>query len=426
MDFLLCTIGSHGDVHPFVGIGRALVARGHSVTVAVNGAFESLVRRAGLGFVPLGTEEEFRKIQQNPELWHAMRGPQTVLQEIARTLPTLFDTVRETAKPGTVVVGSTLALGARIASEKLGLAMATVHLAPLCIRSSVRMPVLPGGFDSNWIPRFMRKQFWAGADKWFVDPHIMPAVNAFRAEHGLAAVDRLQEGWWHSPHLTIGLWPDWFFPRQPDYPEQVRLAGFPLYDEGDQTPLDAELADWLAAGVPPIAFTPGSAMLHGHAFFAAAADACQRLNRRGLLLTRHGEQIPENLPVGVRHVAFAPFGSLLPKCAAIVHHGGVGTTAQSLRAGIPQLVMPMSHDQFDNAAICRKLGVADAVSVRRFTGKRVAAKLSALLGSAGIRAACQHVASLSAADSPLDRVCELLERIDGPVDTQESAALAAP
>ncbi|MGC4032680.1 MAG: glycosyltransferase [Tepidisphaeraceae bacterium] len=423
MDFLLCTIGSHGDVHPFVGIGRALQARGHSVTVIVNGAFEKLVRKAGLNYAPLGTEEEFRAIQENPELWHAMRGPQTVLREIGRTLPVLFDSVRDLAKPGTVVVGSTLALGARIASEKLGLPMATVHLAPLCIRSSVRMPVLPGGFDSNWIPGFLRKQFWAGADRWFVDPHIMPAVNTFRAEHGLAAVDRLQEGWWHAPHLTIGLWPDWFFPRQADYPEQVRLAGFPLYDESDHNALDAELAAWIAAGPAPIAFTPGSAMLHGHAFFAAAVDACQRLNRRGLLLTRHGEQIPKNLPTGVRHVPFAPFGSLLPGCAAIVHHGGIGTTAQSLRAGIPQLIMPMSHDQFDNAAICRRLGVADSISVRRFTGKRVAAKLSALLDAPERQSACQHVAALSSGDMPLQRVCELLERIENP---QKPAEIAAP
>ena len=79
--------------------------------------------------------------------------------------------------------------------------------------------------------------------------------------------------------------------------------------------------------------------------------------RRGLLLSRHREHIPRTLPSDVRHVEYAPFSELLPRCAALVHHGGIGTSAQALAAGVPQLIMPMGHDQPDNSRACsRRIG----------------------------------------------------------------------
>ncbi len=407
MDYLLIALGSHGDVHPFIGIGRALAARGHTVRVAANEAFGQTVERAGLGFVRLGTLDEYKQMMKNPDVWHQMKGPKAIMEFVGRSLRTVYETVRANASDDTILIGSSLAMGALCASEAHGYRMATVHLAPLCIRSSVTMPILPGGMNMNLLPRFMREGFWKGADKWFIDPMVAPVLNTFREELRLPPVVRFQQ-WWHAKMLTIGLWPHWFFPRQGDYPEQVRLGGFVQYDESDHISLDPDLVTWLKAGDKPIAFTPGSAMLFGESFFQAAADACVRLNRRGLLLTRHAEQIPKNLPDTVRHVSFAPFGQLLPYCGALVHHGGIGTTAQGLQAGLPMLVMPMSHDQFDNAAICKRLGVADWLSRRKFTARRVANKLDRLLRSPDVAASCARVADLASRDRAADAVCDLL------------------
>ena len=411
MHFLLLTIGSHGDVHPFVGIGRALAARGHSVKLATNEAFRPLVERAGLPFIELGDRELFESVQQDPDVWHARRGPGLIMKHLSQTIRSVYDVTRANVTPETVLVGSTLCLGTRIAAEQFGYPMATVHLSPLCIRSAVTMPVLPGNFNAGLIPGFLRRRFWEGADRWYIDPLLCPAVNALREELGMPPVTRPQQGWWHAPDLTIGLWPEWFFPRQPDYPSQVRLAGFPLYDESDQIGLDPELSTWIDTGEAPIAFTPGSAMRFGQSFFRAATDACVRLNKRGLLLTRHSGHLPKNLPPSVRHVAFAPFGALLPRCRAIVHHGGIGTTAQALRAGIPQLIMPMSHDQFDNAAICRRLNVGLAIGRRKFTARRVAMALRELLETYPIRVAVERIATQAASDRPIETVCALLEEI---------------
>jgi rhamnosyltransferase subunit B len=414
MDFLLISIGSHGDIHPFVGIGRALMSRGHTVKLAANEAFASLIERAGIAFIPMGDRAIFEQMKHNPDVWHPIRGPGVVMQNIAQNLQPVYDIVARHATQQSVVVGSSLALGARVACEQLNIANATIHLAPICIRTRQMMPVLPGGFDANWLPGFMRNAFWEGADKWFIDPALKPALNQLRAEVGLAPISRIQENWWHAPQLTLGLWPGWFFPRQNDYPQQVQLGGFAFYDESDQVSLDASLVDWLGCGDKPIAFTPGSAMVFGERFFAAAVDACRRLNRRGILLTRHTNHLPGQLPDSVRHVPFAPFGKLLPHCAALVHHGGIGTTSQALRAGVPQLIMPMSHDQFDNAAICRRLGVADAVSVRRFTGWRVERKLSQLIKSPGVASACATIAAQCADTDSVSITCNLLEAITPP------------
>ena len=165
---------------------------------------------------------------------------------------------------------------------------------------------------------------------------------------------------------------------------------------------------------PPIAFTPGSANLHGRAFFEASAEACRRIGRRGLLLTRHRQQVPPSLPPGVIHVDYAPFSTLLPRCAALVHHGGVGTSAQGMAAGVPQLVMPLSHDQPDNAGRMKRLGVADALGPRRYRASAVAERLRRLIESPDVARCCRDVAARFHGTRPIDDTCDLIESLAKP------------
>ncbi len=156
-------------------------------------------------------------------------------------------------------------------------------------------------------------------------------------------------------------------------------------------------------------FAPGTANRQAARFFRAGADACRRLGRRGLLLTRFAEQIPDPLPFGVRHAEYAPFGSLLPRAAALVHHGGIGTAAQALRAGCPQLVMPMAFDQPDNAVRLQRLGVGSYLRPSRFTGMAVARELETLLGSEVVARACRAAARRFVGIDPVARTCDLIE-----------------
>jgi UDP:flavonoid glycosyltransferase YjiC (YdhE family) len=179
--------------------------------------------------------------------------------------------------------------------------------------------------------------------------------------------------------------------------------------------MSPELAAFLADGPPPIAFTPGSANLHGRPFFEAAVDACTRLGRRGVLLTRFPEQVPSGLPSGVRHFAYAPFSQLLPRASALVHHGGIGTAAQGMAAGVPQLIMPLAHDQFDNVARMRRLGIARALPPARFRGPALARALGTLLDSPEVAARCRAVAGRFADDPrPMERASEAIESLARP------------
>jgi UDP:flavonoid glycosyltransferase YjiC (YdhE family) len=411
MRILLLTIGSYGDVHPFVGLAQRLRQRGHDASVATNPFFRRLVDAAGVPFHPLGTRDQYERWTANADIWHPRKGGPAILGGVAEALRHVYGAVAKFSDPEGVVAGSSLAVGALTACEHLGRRYATVHLAPICIRSHQQMPRLPGGPSLHWMPAWMRRKFWEGADKWFIDPPIIPPLNRMRHDLGLEPVERLMNAHWHAPMLTVGMWPGWFAPPAPDWPTQVQLAGFPMYDESDVTPLDDELRRWLDAGEKPIAFTPGSAMRFGLRFFSAAAEACRRLGRRGVLLTRHPEQIPPHLPEGVRHVAFAPFGQLLPRCAALVHHGGIGSTAQALRAGIPQLIMAMSHDQPDNGERIRRLHCGDWTTPRAFTARRVARQLRHLLGDPRVAEGCRSAARQFDHADGLGVACDLLERL---------------
>src|SRR5207253_413252 len=136
---------------------------------------------------------------------------------------------------------------------------------------------------------------------------------------------------------------------------------------------------------------PGSAMKQGKAFFAAAVEACVKLGRRGMLLTRFPEQVPSPLPDGIRHFEYVPFSQVFPRAAAVVHHGGIGTTAQALAAAVPQLVMHMAHDQPDNAARVLRLGVGRPISPKAFRAPAVAKALHALSSSPEIAERCRLV-----------------------------------
>jgi UDP:flavonoid glycosyltransferase YjiC (YdhE family) len=413
---LLIPLGSHGDVHPFVGLGLALRARGHDVTLITLGYFEKLVRSAGLDFVALPLAEDFEEGLKDPDLWHPRRGFALVVRKsLLPYLRPIYDHIAERYVPGqTVVVPGSLAFGARVAQDRLGVPVASVHLQPGVLRSEYHAPVLPGLFMPDWLPRFLKRWQYRLANALVIEPLLTPGLNAFRAEVGLPPVHDLMGGWWHSPRLVLGLFPDWYGPPQPDWPPQVRLTGFPLYDERELRDVPAELAEFLDAGPPPVVFTPGSANRHGHAFFAAAVEACRLLGRRGLLLTRFPEHLPASLPPEVRHFEYVPFSRVLPRAAALAHHGGIGTTAQALAAGIPQLIMPLAHDQPDNADRLRRLGVGRALPPARFCAPAVAHALDALLSSADVAARCRDYAGRIRASRPLDEASRLIEELAAP------------
>jgi len=404
-------VGSSGDVHPFVGLGRVLAARGHEVIVVTAASFEDVVRKAGLGFNATVSAEEFDAASKHPDIWHPRRGLQLVLSLISSRLDFAYERLREVYEPGrTVLVGHGLSFSTRLFEETHNVPAATLHLAPSIFRSDFEQPAIAPGVHLSGAPRGVKRAMWWALDRWFIDPKILPELNRFRRELNLAPVSRVFGEWIHSPRRVIGLFPDWFAPPQPDWPSSLCLTGFPQYDESDQQQLSPGLLQFLDQGTPPIVFSRGSATQAAAKFFRAAVDASARLNRRAVLLTRYASQLPA-LPPTVHHEGFAPLSSLLPRCAALVHHGGIGTLAQGLATGVPQLTMPMGFDQPDNATRLFRLGVGRWVTPARFNGERVATTLHGLLTDPHVASSCQRWSNAIKASSPLERTCDLLEEL---------------
>lgn len=395
MQVVIEAVGSAGDVHPFVGVGAALAARGHAVTLIANDVFRPMVERASLAFVASASEEEYHRANADPDLWHPIRGSQKVLGWVMeflfpRTLDLVLERVR--ARPeDTVLIGSTLAFAIRCAAEVTGAPFVGANLAPSLLRSAHRAPRFLGMWAPDWAPRWWKRFcFWMG-DRW-IDPCLCPPLNAARARYGLAPVRRPFQEWIHRGDVVLALFPEWFGPRQPDWPD-VRFAGFPLFDERGQRPVDPELETWIAGGAAPIVFTHGSSNLHARRFFEVASAAARALSRRALLVTVEPRSVEGLTGTDIRHTGYVPFSRVLPRSAAFVTHGGIGSIAQGLAAGAPQVAVPMGFDQRDNASRVEDLGAGGYVPLSKWTLKRAVAVLDRVLSDPSVASAARAAAA---------------------------------
>jgi rhamnosyltransferase subunit B len=411
--FIITALGSYGDVHPMIGVGAALAERGHRVKLVTNPYFEDAVAEAGLELLPIGTRDQYAKLSQHPQIWHRVRGPLLVIKWVSGyLLRPLFEIVSDHYVPGeTVLCAHPLDLASRVASEEFHAPIASLDNTPAVLWSVYDSPrgvgTLVGG---PRVPLWLKRWQFRAADV-VVGRMAGRPLAELRRELGLPPVERLFRRWLHDTDLVLGLFPDWFAPPQPDWPAHTQLVGFPLWDSAGGAELPGDVREFLAAGDRPIVFTPGTAHHAAHEFFATAVEACRRLGRRGILLTKFDHHVPPRLPDAVRWFGFVPLSALLPHTAAFVHHGGIGSCAQGLAAGVPQLVQPMAFDQFDNARRLVGLGVAEELSVRRFRPPALAATLERLLASSAVRTRCRELADRCDGPSARSAACDALERL---------------
>ena len=409
---LLAAIGSSGDVNPVVGLGRALRARGHHVALATNAFFADLVRESGLEFIELGTKEEAETIMNDPRLWHPWRGfPCIVEGAILPNLRRLYAIIEERRGPGCVVAATTLCLGARVAQDRLGVPTATLNLQPSVFRSHVDNGRL-GGLDMGpRMPHFVKKAvFWA-MDTLYVERLIGPRLNAFRSELGLSPAKGIFASYIHSPQLVLGLFPDWFAPVQPDWPRNTHLTGFILQDDGGDREAHAEAEQFLNDGPPPLLVTPGSAASDRSRFFQHTVNACGAAGARAMLVTNHPGQLPKDLPPGIKSFPYLPFSRVLPRCAGIIYHGGIGTLAQAVKAGVPHLVVANAHDQPDNGRRIERLGLGLCLEEHAFSAKAASRAIAHLVNSDDLHQRCRQFAPRINSELSCEAACALIEKL---------------
>jgi len=390
-----------------------LQSLGRRVTFITHAHFAPTVRQAGLDFVGVGTHEEYVRILNNPDIWHPRKGFAVTFEHYGQAMQQGLDAMQSLPTHGQrVVLAHPFALPGAAVARDLGWVAAVVGvvLAPANLRTC-HHPMRVGELSvPRWVPMAWRRALWRWVERRWLDPYVVPQINAVRQAYGLPGVDGFLPHLASAPDLTVGLFPGWFGPTMPDWPQPFMEGGFALAEADTPACFSPELAAFLAAGDRPVVFTPGTGHWHAARFFACALQAVIRLGLRAIFLTRERAQVPVDLPASVLWQPFVPLSALLPHTAVLVHHGGIGTSAEALRAGTPQLVVPFAWDQFDNGERLTALGVAEVLPATRLGPASLARTLHRLRTSATVRAHCNLMATRCATVQDTTALCAAVER----------------
>jgi MGT family glycosyltransferase len=382
---VLTTFGSFGDIHPYIAVGLELKARGHHPSIATSPLYREKIEATGLGFHPVRPDipppEE--NIETVLKVMDVRKGGEYIFKELLSPhVRDSYEDLREATRDADLLITHVITLAATVLAQKSGIPWISTVLAPTSFFSAydpMVPPQFPGLGKLLHLSPYVARPFLAivkhVSDKW-VKP-----VYQLRASLGLPrGLHPIFEGQ-HSPELVLALYSKVLGEPQPDWPPNTVITGFPFYDRKDEAAISPELEKFLDEGEPPIVFTLGSsAIFVAEDFYRESIKAARLLKRRAVLLIGDARNMPkEPLPEGIVAFDYAPYGQILPRAAAVVHQGGVGTTGQALRAGVPTLIVPFNHDQPDNAYRVERLGVGRTLTRKQYRAETAASVLGLLL-----------------------------------------------
>ena len=381
---VIATIGSLGDLHPAIALALELQGRGHQTTLATSAIYQKKIEQAGINFHSLRPE-----IPDSPEviekIMHPTKGAEFLFREII--------------------------LPASLVSEKTGIPWISYTLQPASLFSVYDPPVLlsalylaKSSFLGVWAVKLF-KQFAKFMTRSWAEP-----IRQLREELELSNVDvssPLFEDK-YSPNLVLAMFSSVFAQPQSDWLEQIKITGFTFYDRlNHNSGLSAELQEFLAAGEAPVVFTLGSAAVQTPGdFYTESLAAVQELDCRAVFLVG---DLKLEMPHNAIAVDYAPYSELFPRAKAVVHQGGVGTTAQTLRAGLPMLVVPFSYDQPDNAARVVRLGVGRTIAKEKYRRDIAVKELQLLLNDPQYKTKAIEIAQIIQAENGVETACDEIE-----------------
>lgn len=422
---VLTSVGTLGDLHPFIAIGLALKARGHRVVLAVAEDHVAKVQAAGLDAVAvLPSFELIRQrmgLSEDAAVKRVMADQRYMLEQVV--LPWLSSSTSAldaAVADADALIASLFVFGAAIVAEKRHIPLVSVMLQPMAMLSAHQPPHTPDFWMMRNAPRGAIGLRWNRMAYALIRNILRQrygrTVDEVRTHHGLGRMpgpSMFEVG--RTTALTLCCYSPIFGPLEDDAPANSVAVGFPIFDSesGGVDAADAGLERFLAVGPPPLVFTLGSFAVYAPGdFYEEAAATAKRLGRRAVLLTGANARLQSDGDILVR--AYAPHSMLFGRAAAVIHHGGIGTTGQALRAGKPQLVVPHMGDQSDNAHRLKKLGVARALPARRFTAERAAKRLAALLADdRPYRASAARIGARIAAEDGAGAAADAIEAVLG-------------
>jgi UDP:flavonoid glycosyltransferase YjiC (YdhE family) len=408
---VLTTLGSLGDLHPFIALGLGLRDRGHTITIATSEFYRPKIEGLGLGFHPMRPELLLEDPQLAELTMDLKKGTERVLKEfILGSLRETYEDLMAIAQQADYLITHEVVYATPLVAELLKLPWATIILSPASFFSAYDPLITPtypalaklrrfGPRVNRWVLDFLR----------FLTRDWGEAVHQLRQELGLPPVKHPIIDDKYSPDLVLGLFASVLGAPQPDWPPNVVVTGFTLYDGNREQSISTELQAFLEAGDPPLVFTLGSAAVNTPGnFYSESIEAAIRLDRRAVLLMGKNS-LPKDLPSSIFASDYVPYSAIFPQACAIIHQGGIGTTSQGLRSGRPTIVMPYSHDQPDNAARLARLGVSRTIPRVQYTAKRVEKELRSLFSNPAYSAKAAAIGKLMESENGVAIACDALE-----------------
>jgi rhamnosyltransferase subunit B len=408
---VVTTIGSLGDLHPQIAIAKELCKRGHNIIFAAMKEYQPIIEPLGFEFHSMRPDGS---PINNPEELAKMTDLKTGSEYTVRSwlLPNLNDTytdLLDSAKDADFIIAGDIVYAAPLVAEKLGIRWASLALAPVAFFSAYDPSVIP-------LFPFLAKLHGFGIPlNQFVIKLLKAAIKSWAEPiHQLRKELKLPELWNNpiidksSACLMLAMFSPVLAKSQPDWVKNVVVTGFTFYDS-HEAGINPKLQQFLDSGEPPIVFTLGSAavMVPG-TFYQESVGAATQLNRRAVLLIGNNKP-PDHLTKDIIAIDYVPYSQIFPHACVIVHQGGIGTTAQALRAGRPTLIMPYSYDQPDNAARVQRLGTSRTIDRSKYQAGRVAKEIQALLGNPNYATKATKIGRTLQTEHGVEAACDAIE-----------------
>jgi rhamnosyltransferase subunit B len=402
---ILTTIGTLGDLHPFIALGLALKERGFKPVLAVAEDQVAQSRAAGLDAVAIFPSfEAIRRgfgFSEEDAVARLMSDQREFLERIL--LPPLSyctQALDELAADAEAIIATPFVFAAPIIAEKRSIPLAIAVLQPMAMLSPYDPPSTPDFWMAKQAPVGHIGAAWNSmvysAMRLFLAHLYSRQLNEVRSEQGLkakSAANMLEPQ--TNADLVLGCYSKLLGPLPADALSHTKIVGFPFFDYQRERGevLDPILADFLRDGPAPIVFTLGTFAVHGAGkFYERAAATARTLGLRAVLLT--GEANATIVDGPVAKCGYVPHSLLFPHAALIVHHGGVGTTGQALRAGKPQLIVPHMGDQHDQACRIERLGLGLSLKASHFTVARAVPIVKKLLRTLSFQERADNAAAV--------------------------------
>lgn len=383
-NILLLTQGTWGDVFPFLQIAKMLKARGHQVTLTSHRMFAEKISRSGFdshSVINIELFEEWNKRKNLPDTGISR------LMHVKEQIGRIYEIIKDhSSRSDTILVSHFgLHLAVQMAVDKFQVPCLSVYTAPFFMLNTAVL-------EEQWTRH-------------------SATLNSMRADIGLRPVHDWH-AWMKSSRSGIALWPEWYAAPEPDWPTGVEMVGFVSNDEVRSIPPDIQ--KFLDDGNPPILINHGSSRPQKKNYFPLCVEACKRLGLRALLVTQYDDLVKDCAGKGIMHCEYVHFPSVIPYALAVVHHGGIGTSGQTVAAGIPQLILPFGSDRADNASRLERLGVAEHLPPFRWTTNLIAESLSRITMLESLKERCEYFSERSQEIDPVEKACDVIDDFTGP------------